>query len=340
MNSFTNESDKQELKEKKVLLRVDFNVPVSDGKILEKYRIKTQRKTIDYLISSGAIVGLVSHITAVNSFESVADQIREILGLDFIFISDCVGAEVENSLKNAKPGDIFLLENVRKYKGEEKNDTKFAKELTKPFALYINNAFSICHRNHASVVAITSFLPSHAGPLLVEEIGHLSKVLESPKENKTLIIGGNKIDTKLPVIKNFIDKAEHILIGGAITENMLEKNPSIIFPKDYISENGVISDIGPGTIKEFIDIISNSKIIIWNGPLGRTEIEKFSRGSEEISKAIVNSGAFSVVGGGDTIAFLEKEGLIDKFNYICTGGGAMLEFLAGNKLPGLSALGL
>ena len=154
-----------------------------------------------------------------------------------------------------------------------------------------------------------------------------------------MIIGGNKIDTKLPVIKNFVDKAEHILIGGAITEEMFEKNSRIIFPKDYISENGAISDIGPETIKEFVDTISKSKIIIWNGPLGKAEEDKFSIGSRKISAAIINSGAFSVVGGGDTVAFLEKMATIDKFNYISAGGGAMLEFLAGNKLPGLVALG-
>jgi phosphoglycerate kinase len=338
MNKFIGELDKKEISGKKILLRVDFNVSVSDGKILEKYRIKTQRKTIDSLIKSGAIIGLVSHITAVNSFASIANQVKEILERDFIFVPDCIGLEVENNLKNAKPGDIFLFENVRKYEGEKKNDPEFAKELAKPFDIYINNAFSVCHRNHASLVAITNFLPAYAGPLLVEEIGHLNKMLESPKENKTLIIGGNKIDTKLPVIKNFIDKAEHILIGGVITEDMLEKKFNIIFPKDYISENSAISDIGPETIEEYTGIINNSKIIIWNGPLGKTEEEKFSRGSEKISEAIINSKAFSVVGGGDTVAFLERMAIVDRFNYVSAGGGAMLEFLAGNKLPGLLAL--
>lgn len=340
MTNFTNELDKKELNGKKILLRVDFNVPVSDGKILEKYRIKTQRKTIDFLSDNGAIIGLVSHITAINSFETIANQIKEILERDFVFVPDCVGAEVENNLKNAKSGDIFLLENVRKYEGEIKNDPEFAKELAKPFTLYINNAFSVCHRNHASMVAITNFLPSHAGLLLIEEIEHLNKALKSPKENKTLIIGGNKMDTKLPAIKNFTDKAEHILIGGVITERVLEKNSCIIFPKDYILENGVISDIGPETIKKFTNIIDKSKIVVWNGPLGKTEEKKFSHGSKKISEAIVNSKAFSVVGGGDTVAFLERVAMVDKFNYVSAGGGAMLKFLAGDKLPGLAILGL
>ncbi|MDP3004358.1 MAG: phosphoglycerate kinase [Candidatus Azambacteria bacterium] len=332
------ELTEKELYSKKVLLRVDFNVPILDGEIAEQYRIKANKETIDFLMNHGAIIGLVSHITAIDSFEPILNQVKKVLSIDLDFINDCIGESVEISLNSAKPGDIFLLENVRKYEGEEKNDINFAKNLAEPFDLYINNAFSASHRNHASLVAITKFLPSYAGFLLIKEIFNLDKILKSPKENKTLIIGGNKIDTKLPVIKSFIDKAEHILIGGAITENMLKKNSCIIFPKDYVSENGAISDIGPETIKEFIEIINNSKTIIWNGPLGKVEEEKFSIGSKKMSEAIINSGAFSVVGGGDTIAFLEKLVLIDKFNYVSTGGGAMLEFLAGSKLPGLIAL--
>ncbi len=329
----------KELFGKKVLLRVDFNVPMENGKISETYRIKANKETINFLINRGAIIGLVSHITAINSFEPILNQVKEVLSIDLDFINEYIGESVGTGLNSAKPGDAFLLENVRKYEGEEKNNINFAKNLADPFDLYVNNAFSASHRNHASLVAVTKFLPSYAGSLLLKEIFNLGKILKSPKEDKTLIIGGNKIDTKLPVIKNFIDKAEYILIGGAITENMFEKNSRVIFPKDYISENGVISDIGPETVKEFANIINSSKIIIWNGPLGKVEEEKFSIGSKKISEAIINSGAFSIVGGGDTIAFIEKMGLMDKFSYISTGGGAMLEFLAGDELPGLLALG-
>lgn len=334
------ELSKKELFGKKILLRVDFNTPVVNAKISEKHRIKAQKETIDYLTGRGAIVALLSHITIIDSFGPIAENIKEILGRDFTFLPDCIGEIVEDGIANAEPGDVFLLENVRKYEGEEKNDVNFAKSLAEPFDLYINNAFSASHRNHASLVAITNFLPSYAGFLLIKEINNLSKALRFLKENKTLIIGGAKIDTKLPIIKNFIDKVEHILIGGAITKNMLEKNSRIIFPKDYVSENGAISDIGPETIKEFMEVINDSKMIIWNGPLGKVEEEKFSIGSKKISEAIINSGAFSIAGGGDTVAFLEKLALVDKFNYVSTGGGAMLEFLAGNKLPGLIALGM
>ena len=356
------ELGEKELYGKKILLRVDFNVPVLDGKISEIYRIKAAKETIDFLINYGAIIGLVSHITAVNSFGPISNQIREILGVDFNFIDDCVGESIRTGLNSAKPGDIFLLENVRKYEGEEKNDINFAENLAKPFDLYINNAFSASHRNHASLVAITKFLPSYAGFLLVKEIEKLSSALNMPEGRKTLILGGAKIETKVPVIKNFLDKAENILIGGAIAnvflkaknidikksltddnflpeaKKLLEESDNVIIPEDYIISDDMILDIGPETTSKFIKAINTSKMVIWNGPLGKVEEEKFSIGSKKISEAIISSGAFSIAGGGDTIAFLEKLSLVDKFNYVSTGGGAMLEFLAGNKLPGLVAL--
>jgi len=357
------ELTEKELCGKKILLRVDFNMPIENGGVSETYRIKANKETINFLIERDAIVGLVSHITAIDSFEPTLNQIKEVLGINFNFINDCIGKSVKIGLNNAKPGDTFLLENIRKYEGEEKNDINFAKNLAEPFDLYVNNAFSASHRNHASLVAVTKFLPSYAGFLLKKEIDNLSKALRSPKENKTLIIGGAKIETKFPVIKNFLDKAENILIGGAIANvflkaknvdikksltddnflpeaiKLLEESDNIIIPEDYIISDDMILDIGQKTAAKFSEIIGKSKIIIWNGPLGKSEIEQFSQGTKEIAKAIINSGAFSVVGGGDTIAFLEKLALVDKFNYVSTGGGAMLEFLAKNKLPGLLALG-
>ncbi len=357
------ELTEKELSGKKVLLRVDFNVLVKNEKILEIYRIKENKETINYLTNNGAILGLVSHITAIESFEPILSQIKEILGINFNFINDCIGESVETNLNSAKSGDTFLLENARKYEGEEKNDVNFAKNLAGPFDLYINNAFSASHRNHASLVAITEFLPSYAGFLLIKEIEKLSSALNMPKGGKTLILGGAKIETKFPIIKNFLDKAENILIGGAIAnvflkakdmdikksltddnllpeaKKLLEESNNMIIPEDYIISDDMISDIGPETVENFMKIIQGSKTIIWNGPLGKVEEEKFSIGSQKISEAIINSGAFSIVGGGDTIAFLEKLTLVDKFNYVSTSGGAMLEFLAGNKLPGLLALG-
>jgi len=356
------ELGEKELYGKKILLRVDFNMPIENGGISETYRIKANKETINFLIERGAIVGLVSHITAIDSFEPILNQIKEVLGINFNFINDCIGESVKTGLNSAKPGGVFLLENVRKYEGEEKNDINFAKNLAEPFDLYINNAFSASHRNHASLVAVTKFLPSYAGFLLIKEIKKLNGALDIPKSGKTLILGGAKIETKFPVIKNFLNKAENILVGGAIAnvflkaknidikksltddnflpeaKKLLEESDNVIIPEDYIISDDMILDIGPETTSKFIKAINTSKMVIWNGPLGKVEEEKFSIGSKKISEAIISSGAFSIAGGGDTIAFLEKLSLVDKFNYVSTGGGAMLEFLAGNKLPGLVAL--
>jgi len=356
------ELGEKELYGKKILLRVDFNMPIENGGISETYRIKVNKETINFLIERGAIVGLASHITAIDSFEPILNQIKEVLGINFNFINDCIGESVKTGLNSAKPGGVFLLENVRKYEGEEKNDINFAKNLAEPFDLYINNAFSASHRNHTSLVAVTKFLPSYAGFLLIKEIEKLNGALDIPKSGKTLILGGAKIETKFPVIKNFLDKAENILVGGAVAnvflkaknidikksltddnflpeaKKLLEESDNVIIPEDYIISDDMILDIGPETTSKFIKAINTSKMVIWNGPLGKVEEEKFSIGSKKISEAIISSGAFSIAGGGDTIAFLEKLSLVDKFNYVSTGGGAMLEFLAGNKLPGLVAL--
>jgi len=329
-----------ELFGKKVLLRVDFNVPVENGKILDIYRIKAHKETIDYLINRGAKLTLLSHIMAAESFEPLANQIKEILGTE----------------------KFSLYDNIRKYNGEETNDEEFAKILIAPFDIYVNDAFASSHRNHASVVAVTKFLPSYAGLLLIKEIENLKKVLELPKEEKTLILGGAKIETKFPVIKNFLDKADNILIGGAVANvflkargidikksltddkflndvsNLINLNKNLIIPEDYIVYDEIILDIGPKTTEKFSEIVGKSKVIIWNGPLGKAEIEQFSHSTKKIAESIIKSGAFSIVGGGDTIAFLEKIDLISKFNYVSTGGGAMLEFLAGKTLPGLAAL--
>lgn len=340
MMKLITELSEKELYGKKVLVRVDFNVPVSDGKILETFRIKAHKETIDYLINYGAAITLISHSAVVENFKSLLGQIKTILGTE----------------------DFSLYDNVRKHNGEEMNDENFAKKLANSFDIYVNDAFSVSHRNHASIVAITKFLPSYAGLLMIKEIENLNKTIKSPKEGKTLILGGAKIDTKFPIIKNFLNKAEHILIGGAIANVFLKaegvdikdsltddhfledaknilKEKNIIIPGDYVISDDMILDIGQKTIDQFVKIINKSKIVIWNGPLGKAEIPEFSYSSEKVAKTVIDSGVFSVIGGGDTIAFLEKNGLIGKFSYVSTGGGAMLQFLSGKTLPGLTALG-
>lgn len=362
-----------DLKDKKVFLRVDFNVPVNNGEIGEKYRIESHHKeTIDFLVSAGAKIGLVSHVE--NSFESVVDRIGEILGHQLVFEEDILNPKLDSQLT--------LFENIRKYEGEERNDPGFAEKLAKNFDLYVNDAFSVSHRKHASISAITKFLPSYAGFLVEKEIANLKKVLNEPAQGKTIILGGVKASTKLPVIKNFLSKTEHILVGGALAnaifkhrgikigssfvdseaESILIKlhlnDQKITLPQDIVVSNDktgkslpdvrqvgdlkmdeLILDIGSETIKSFSGIVRNSKVVIFNGPLGLAEVDIFSVGTKMIIDSIVRSGAFSVVGGGDTLALVEKLGSLDKFSYVSTGGGAMLEFLAGNKLPGLEALG-
>lgn len=372
-----------DLNNKKILVRVDFNLPIIDGKIMELYRLKSHLKTIEYLKNSGGIIVLLSHLSSKNmvkgGFREINNQIRKFLKINLKFIGDI--KDIGKKIKDANPGNVFLLENIRRWPEEEKNDKEFAKELAKSFDIYVNDAFSVSHRKHSSVVAITEFLPSFSGFLLQREVENLNKVLKFPQNGKTVILGGAKISTKIKVIKNFINKAEYILIGGAIANaifkfkgikigksfsensgvesNLKEFNledQKIILPIDILiiskkkslpnivkvgdlEEEEKIVDIGPETIKKFCKIIKESKMIIFNGPLGLVEIERFSFGTRIILDSIIRSGAFSVVGGGDTLSLIEKLNLFEKFNYISTGGGAMLEFLAERKLPGLEALG-
>ncbi len=374
----------QDLKDKRVFLRIDFNVPVSNGEVSEKYRIKAHKETIDFLVSAGAKVALVSHID--DSFKNIADDIGEILGHQLIFEEDILNPKLESRLT--------LFENIRKYEGEGINDRGFAEDLAKNFDIYINDAFSVSHRNHASVSAITKFLPPYAGFLMKKEVENLNRVLDEPPHSymsgggepagyKTIILGGAKVSTKLPVIKNFLDKSDYILIGGALANAVFKfkgldvgrslindseigeilketdwDNPKILLPKDIavsddrsgkstleilplqnLKGDQSILDIGPETAKQFSEIIKNSKTIIFNGPLGLAEIEAFSVGTKIVLDSIIRSKAFSVIGGGDTLALIEKLGWLEEFGYVSTGGGAMLEFLAGNRLPGLEALG-
>ena len=354
-----------DLKDKKVLLRVDFDVPVSDkGQIEDPFRIKKQKETLDYLINHGAQVIMVAHISAVPSFASFIPQLHMLLGYEVNFIKTVseIGSYLEHYLPVGRQVPPALLDNIRQNPGEEKNDSEFAKQLSAGFDLYVNNAFAVCHRNHVSVLAITKVLPSYAGFLIEEEVAKLQNIIDAPKNGKVLIIGGAKASTKIPVIKNFLSKADKILLGGVIANDILKakgqdvgdsvvdenasellagldlNNPQLIMPKDFNISNKKILDIGPEAIKEFSEIIKNSKMIIWNGPMGMFEDDKFSGGTNKVAQAITESSAMKIVGGGDTISAIDKIGLMDKFDFVSTGGGAMLSFLAGEKLPGLEAL--
>lgn len=348
-----------QLSNKKILLRSDFDVPVVGGKITENFRIKKQKPIIDFLLKQSAVV-MVAHIKAIESFKDILPGLEGLFSRKFELINNL--GELSPKVHNLKRGDLYLLNNIRNWSGEEKNDELFAKTLSAGFDLYINNCFSTSHRKHASIVAITKFLPSYAGFLVEEETTQLNEMINLPKDGKVFIMGGAKTKTKIPVIKNFIDKAQNILVGGVVANDILKemgvdiglsvadrdtagllegldiRDNRLSMPFDFNIFEKKIFDIGPKTIKEYVNVVKGAKVIIWNGPMGLFEDSRFSQGTQAIAKAIVASRGFKTIGGGDTIAAVDKFGLLDKFDFVSTGGGAMLAFLAGEKLPGLEAL--
>jgi 3-phosphoglycerate kinase len=298
-------------KNKRVLVRCDFNVPFGEGgEIEDDFRITQTLPTLKLLKEKGANLILMSHLGDEGDLSVVWDKID-------------IEAE--------------FLPNVRLSSGEEKNSDEFAKELASKADIYINDAFGVCHRNHASVSAITKYLPSGAGLLLEREVSALNKALNAPKKPLTAIIGGAKLESKAGVIANLLKIADYILVGGKIgKEESLKSLDKIVLPKDY--NQGF--DIGPKTIKIFKEIIKQSETIIWAGPMGMFEEKRYELGTKEVAKAIIqNKDAFKVVGGGDTLSALKKLDLREGFDHLSTGGGAMLAFLAGEELPGLKALG-
>lgn len=352
--------DISNLIDKKVLLRVDFDAPVSDkGEIEENFRIKKQKDMIDWLVERGAKVVIISHISAVDSFSDLMPQLHIILGREIGFIKSV--EEIENYFFNYS--GVGLLDNVRGFEGEKENSKEFGEKLSNGFDIYINNAFAVSHRNHASVSAVAGLLPSYAGLLMKEEVVQLKKAVDAPKDGKVVIIGGAKAETKVPVMKNFIDKAELILLGGVVANDVLKEkghdignslvdenskellvgldinDSKLIAPEDFVIFDNKILDIGEKTIRKYADSVSRASMIVWNGPMGLFENPSFAIGTNELAKAIVSSNAYKIAGGGDTISALDKLGIIGKFDFVSTGGGAMLAFLAGQRLPGLEALG-
>lgn len=377
-------------KNKRVLVRVDFQVPFIKGKISDDFKIRLVIPTIKYLIKKGAKIILITHCKPENKGEvqnlkPIFLRLKKLLKDQKVrFLNDCIGERIEREIEKMKIGDIFLLENLRLYKEEAENDVNFGKRLAKLGDIFINDAFSVCHRSHASVVGIPKYLPSASGLLLEKEIKILSQILEKPKHPLIVIIGGMKIETKIKIIEKFLKNADHILLGGMLAnsiligkELVLHKNYSVnvldfkkivkkidIFStKIHLPVDGIISladivngnqkvlalgkialqekiyDIGPDTIRIFCEIIKTAKTIFWNGPLGLFEDKRFENGTKQIAMEVVKKqSAFKVAGGGDTISALNKLNLIDKFDYISAGGGAMLEFLSGEKLPGIEAL--
>jgi phosphoglycerate kinase len=335
-----------QLENKKVLLRVDFNVALENGKVKEIFKIKAAQETINYLLEKKSKVALISHLGRPNgekklefSLGQMINDVQDVLGVKIKFVSDCIGGEVFKAIESLSDGEIALLENVRFYAGDEDNDENFSKDLAVGFDIFINDAFSVCHRDQASVTGVTKFLPSYAGLRLQKEVEEMEKIKNNFERPAVAIIGGAKIETKLPVIKFFEEKYDNILVGGKIANEALDQKiqfgEKVILPVDFVDDR---LDIGEKTLEKFKEIISRAKTIAWNGPTGKFEEEKYAVSSNEVLKAVLISSAYTVVGGGETLEILEKNNAMEKINFVSTGGGAMLEYLSGGKMPGIEVL--
>lgn len=378
---------------KKVLVRVDFNVPLKDGAITDDKRIKASLPTIEYLMNEGARVMVLSHLGRPKgevreelSLRPVSERLSELLGVEVLFANDCVGESVREVANELKNGDVALLENTRFHPGEKVNDTEFAKEMANPGDLFVNDAFGATHRSHASNVGLAQQLGgAYAGFLMEKEIRELTRVLKEPQHPLLVIIGGAKVKTKLGVVENMLNSADNILIGGGVSYTILkasgfdigkslideellpdvekllrdsdEPGKKIYLPIDHICKSefeedddsvyieepsipdGLLGiDIGEKTIDLFKSKINTAETIVWNGPMGVFEWEDGESGTREIATSIANSNAYTLIGGGETVSAIEKFDLEGEFDHTSTGGGAMLEFLQGEELPGIKIL--
>lgn len=324
-------------------MRVDFNVENSNDSL----RLEASLPTIKLLLKKRASVVILSHRGRPEGMNYEARSKNHELSLkEFVpFLKKNLKQSVtflEDIPAALSHGKVFLMENLRFWPEEENNDLEFAKKLSKLGDFYVNDAFAVSHRENASVTQLPKFLPSYAGLLLEKEIVTLSKVMKNPEKPLVLILGGAKMEDKLPVIKNLLPKADKILLGSSILNSqyftLLRRNKKVIKPEDYAGKKDGALDIGPETVKKYKEEIKKAKTIIWNGPVGKFEDKKYAAGSIAIAKAVVRSKVFSIVGGGETTQLILELGLRKKIGFLSTGGGAMLEFLAGKKLPGIEAL--
>ena len=382
------------LKGKKVLLRVDLNVPIKNGAITESSRIEKIIPTIKLLIEKEAKIIILSHIgrpkgKVVNgmSLEPISKKLADLLNKEVLFNKNIINENTLSEINKISNGSIMMLENIRFNEGEESNDSKFSKKISSLGDIYINDAFSCSHRAHSSIEGITKYIPSYFGLQIAEEINALKKITAEIKKPVSLIIGGTKISTKIKIINNLIKKFDHIIIVGGMANTMLKHtgskvgksiyerdcgvlikeilenskkyNCKITYPVDVvvsknlenvgknkeikeIEEDDMILDIGPKTISSIKTIINNSNTILWNGPAGYFENPNFQNGTKKIleiiSQKTVNDNIFSVAGGGETVAAINKFKKIDSFTFVSTAGGAFLEFLEGKTLPGIKAI--
>ena len=386
-----------DFKNKKAIIRVDFNVPLDENlKVTDATRIEAAKPTIDAILAQGGSVILMSHLGRPKGVEEkyslkpIVATTSQILGVPVQFASDCIGEEAKTAAANLKAGEVLLLENLRFYPEEEAGDVAFAKKLSELGDIYVNDAFGTAHRAHASTTIIAQFFPTEKcfGTLLAKEIESLNKVLKNSEKPVTAVLGGSKVSSKITVIENILDKVDHMIIGGGMTFTFVkalggkigdsiceddkmemaleilklakEKGVQIHIPVDVIAADAFSNtantkivdvneipdgwqglDAGPKSLENFEKVIMESKTILWNGPLGVFEMESFAKGTIALGNFIAASteqGAFSLVGGGDSVAAVKQFNLEDKMSYVSTGGGAMLEMLEGKTLPGIAAI--
>jgi len=381
-----------DLKGKRVLVRVDFNVPLDGVRITDDTRIRAAVPTIQYLAEQGCKIALISHLGRPDGkvveklrMAPVAQHLSELLGTPVPALADCVGPEVEQAIRALKPGHAAMLENVRFHPEEEENDPAFAERLAKLADVYVNDAFGTAHRAHASTEGVAHHLPAVAGLLMQREIDVMGEALADPKRPFVAIIGGAKVSDKIGVLKNLLGKVDSLLIGGGMAntflvaigcqvgESLLEKDKvaearalireadqrgvQLMLPKDVVvasdfsneAETKTVScqetpagwrilDIGPGTVQQFGEIITAAKTLVWNGPMGVFEMERFAEGTRGVAQAVAACRGLTIVGGGDSVAAIEQAGLAAKISHVSTGGGATLELLEGRTLPGVAAL--
>jgi len=376
-------------KGKRVLVRVDFNVPIKEGKVGDDTRIRAAIPTIEYLLKQGAAVILCTHLGRPKggpdpkyTVKPVGEYLGNLMGRPVAFAEDCIGPAAEKAAKALKPGEVLLLENTRFHPEEEKNDLDMAKQMASLADMYVNDAFGTAHRAHASTEGVARFLPAAAGFLLEKEIRYLGQAVADPKRPFVAILGGAKISDKIGVIRNLLTKADAVLIGGGMANTFfkaagypvadsLVEDESLETARELIQEGGTklrlpvdvviadkfeegaaskvipmgpvpdgwrILDIGPETVAAYAKVVSGAGQVVWNGPMGVFEFPAFAKGTFGLAKAIAESNAVSIIGGGESVAAIQQSGLADKITHISTGGGASLEMLEGLVLPGVAAL--
>ena len=388
--------DDYNFKDKKALIRVDFNVPLDENQeVGDTSRIEAAKPTIDKILNDGGSAILMSHlgrpkgVDQDNSLENIVSKVSEILGVHVKFVSDCVGDVAEEATEELQPGEVILLENLRFHAEEEKGDDEFAKDLAALGDIYVNDAFGTAHRAHASTTVIAKYFKKKCfGYLLAKEIESLERVLGSSEKPVTAVLGGAKVSTKITVIENILDKIDHLIIGGGMTYTFIKaqggnigsslveddkldlalrilkvaesKGVKVHLPVDSVIADSFSEfatteivavdnipdgwmglDIGPESAKSFGRILENSRTILWNGPMGVFEMKPFAKGTIALGEYIASAtrkGAFSLVGGGDSVAAVKEFNLEDQMSYVSTGGGAMLEMLEGKSLPGIEAI--